>query len=67
MINFELGNSCPPIPTETWINDRVLPQMLGSTILQRRLDMGVRDAAENPPGAEELIGILTELADESEA
>jgi hypothetical protein len=67
MINFELGNSCPPIPTETWINDGVLPQILGSTILQRRLDMGVRDAAENPPGAEELIGILTELADESEA
>lgn len=67
MIGFELGNSCAPIPTETWVNDGVLPQILGSTILQRRLELGVSDAAITPPSAEELIGLLTELAEESEA
>ena len=65
LINYELKNSCPEIPVSTWEHDGVLPKILGPVIAARRKEMGVVNPVETPCSAEELIGILTELADEA--
>jgi hypothetical protein len=66
-IGYELGNSCPPIPAETWKHDGVLPQILGRLVVEKRQEMGVEESDTSPVSAEEIIGILSDYADEVEA